>query len=69
MAATCKACGSEGIIHGHVDRGHVDYYDNYYSLCPHCFWAYHEQHFAMSGSEEEIWRFDYSINTYRWPWT
>jgi hypothetical protein len=66
--ATCHNCGSFGIAHGHVDLGGVDYYDNYFAYCPHCFWAFHTEQYAMSGSEEAVWDFDYSTNTYHWPY-
>ena len=64
MAATCTSCGSRGIVHGHMDLGGVDYYDNYYAFCPKCFWAFHTEQYAMSGSEEAIWQFDYTTNMY-----
>ena len=63
-AATCKSCGYVGVIHGHVDLGAVDYYDNYFALCPNCYWAYHEERYEQSGQEGPVWEFSYVNNMY-----
>ncbi|MCB2231731.1 toll/interleukin-1 receptor domain-containing protein [bacterium] len=65
--AVCRNCGQAGIIHGHVDLGGVDYYDNYFAFCTNCFWAFFTEQYAMWGSEEAVWDFDYATNTYHWP--
>ncbi len=64
-ATTCKHCQSPGIIHGHIDLGHLDFYDNYYSICPNCFWCWHVEDYAMYGYEDPQWEFSYETNTYR----
>ncbi|MBL9154671.1 MAG: ATP-binding protein [Verrucomicrobiales bacterium] len=64
-AASCKVCGSVGIVHGDRDLGGVDRYDNYWAFCPNCFWAFHSEQYNSFDSEELVWEFDYSTNTYR----
>jgi hypothetical protein len=61
--ARCRECEEAGIVHGHVDLGGVDYYDNYYAWCPSCFWAWHREVFS-SYDEGEL-EFDVESNTYR----
>jgi hypothetical protein len=65
-AASCKRCGAAGIIHGHVDLGGVECYDNYFSLCPNCYWAWHTEHFQQFMSADAPWAFNYATNTYSW---
>jgi hypothetical protein len=62
--ACCSECGKNSIIHGHIDRGGVDYYDNYISWCTNCFWAWYREDYSQSGSEGPIAIFDYKTNTY-----
>ncbi|MCA9122279.1 MAG: TIR domain-containing protein [Planctomycetaceae bacterium] len=65
MAAKCNTCGSMGIVHGHIDLGGIDFYDNYYAFCPNCFWAFHTENISFSNwSEDVVWKFDYETNTY-----
>jgi hypothetical protein len=62
--ASCVECGQHTIIHGHTDRGGVDFYDNYISWCTNCYWAWHREDYAMSGSEGPISAFNYKTNKY-----
>jgi len=62
--AICTKCGSAGTIHGHVDLGGVECYDNYFALCPNCFWAWHTEHYQQSMYADPPWSFNYATNTY-----
>ncbi len=61
----CKQCKWQGIFHGHIDLGAIDFYDNYWSLCPNCLWAWHTEEYSNSyGGDSPVRRFDPATNTY-----
>ena len=62
--AVCRECENQGLYHGHIDLGGVEYYDNYFTLCPCCYWAWHSENFSSWGADEGLRCFDYSTNTY-----
>ena len=61
--AICGQCGHRSIIHGHIDLGGVDYYDNYFSWCTNCFWCWHTE--DSSTYDSGLRELDYETNTYR----
>ncbi|MEW6386512.1 MAG: DUF4062 domain-containing protein [Thermodesulfobacteriota bacterium] len=62
--ATCKECGRQSIIHGHIDMGGsgTDHYDHYISFCTSCFWSWFWAGYEMYGGSPE--KFNYENNTY-----
>lgn len=63
--AVCSTCGAREIVHGHIDLGAVDYYDNCFSLCRNCLWSWHTEQYTGTGGDPGVWEFDYASNTYR----
>lgn len=63
--AHCKRCGQPGIVHGDIDLGHTECYDNYYALCTNCFWSWHEETYTTLGYGDYLQKFDYQTNTYQ----
>ena len=61
----CARCGERTIVHGHVDLGGVDFYDNYFSWCTTCFWSWHTEVYNSFLADPGIAKFDYDTNTYR----
>jgi hypothetical protein len=61
--ARCPACERDGVVHGHVDLGGVEYYDNYFAWCEGCFWSWHAEDF--STSDAGLREFDRETSTYR----
>lgn len=49
--ASCKECGEISIVHGDVDLGAIDDYDNYFSMCTNCFWAWHVETYNQTMSK------------------
>lgn len=62
--AVCLECSAAGIIHGQIDLHAVECDDNYFALCPNCYWAWHTSHFQLFMSADPPWDFDYETNTY-----
>lgn len=63
--AVCNDCGEVAIVHGDVDLGITsDEYNNYFSLCTHCLWSWHEEQVSRVGTSDRPLSFDYQTNTY-----
>jgi hypothetical protein len=62
--ASCKECGEASIVHGDVDLGAYDDWDNYFSMCTNCFWAWHVETYNQSMSRHNIGKFNYESNKY-----
>jgi len=60
--ALCKECGQHSIVHGTIDSGSGEYYDNCIVLCTNCYWSWFWAGPDYMGDSEP--KFDYSTNTY-----